>query len=69
MNDLIFGLTWEQIKLAQNKKPFRETIAKSRPLPLAQKDDIALLTEKGLNWLQNNQYHGVIDRLKNSKLI
>ena len=69
MNDLIFGLTWEQIKLAQNKQPYRANITKTSSLPIARKEDIVLLEEKGLTWLQNNGYHGVIDRLKNSKLI
>lgn len=37
--------------------------------PVATQEDIELLTDKGLAWLQENQYDGVIDRLKTSGLI
>ena len=68
MSDLIFGLTREQIQLAQQKKEYRQPLVHT-PNKSANQADIDLLETKGLKWLEENQYYGVIDRLKTSKLV
>jgi hypothetical protein len=69
MTDLVFGYTWEQIQNAQQGREFRHYIPVGTTKPLATEADVKLLVEKGLTWLVEQQFHGVIDRLKNSGLI
>lgn len=66
---LIFGYTWEQIQKAQQRQDFREYVVGETNKPQATEDDVKLLVDKGLQWLKDRQFFGVLDRLKNSGII
>lgn len=68
MSDLIFGKTWEEIQDMQQKK-YRPKVATSSSLPMATEDDVNLLRKYGLAGLEEKQFYGVIDRLKNSGIV
>jgi hypothetical protein len=69
-DDLIFGLTWNQIQDAQQKRPYRERVDLSRSgNPTATPEDIARLHTDGLAKLHADGMYGIIDRLKTSGMI
>ena len=64
--DTVFGLTWEQIQLAQQGKDFRGRVDTSVPAKSAATlEDLALLEKHGMQGLVDMQLFGVIDRLSN----
>lgn len=64
MSDLIFGMTLEQVQLAQQGKAFREHVPTDIPeLPGPTEKDLSLLAEHGIDGLKEMQLFGVIDRL------
>lgn len=68
-NRLIFGYTWKQIQKAQQRQDFKEYVSGEPNKPQANESDVKLLVEKGLSWLEEQQFFGVLDRLKNSGII
>jgi hypothetical protein len=66
--DLICGLSWEQIKKAQSGKPFRKFVDLSKQSMSAPTlEDLDLLAKHGMEGLKNLGFFGVIDRIKNRK--
>ena len=60
----ICGLYWEQIKLAQAGKPFREYIDLTKlAVSPPTEEDRELLAKHGMNGLKEMGFWGVIDRL------
>ncbi len=68
-NKLIFGKSWDEISSMQQKTHKSNRISGAIVKPIATDKDKALLTDKGIDWLTNEQFFGVIDRLRNSNLI
>ena len=67
-NNKIFGYEWSDIQAMQNGTYSRSPII-FKDKPLATDNDILLLHEKGIDYLEAEQLYGVIDRLRNSNLI
>lgn len=63
MSNLIFGYTWEQIKGAQQGRRLGEAIKGAPGRPAPHPHDLELLEKHGAEWLYDNDYYGVIDRL------
>lgn len=68
-SDLIFGHTWEEIQAMQRGEQRRAIDTGQSSLSFATRMDIELLRDKGLDWLENQSFFGVIDRLQNSGII
>ncbi len=70
MSDLIVGHTWEAIQRAQCGGRLNDRVI-SGPLvkPIATQADIELLAKHGIDGLREMQFHGVIGRLEESKLV
>lgn len=69
MEGKIFGRSWEDIQTMQGKTFVHTFAKKDSPKPQATPEDITLLEDKGILWLEKKQYFGVIDKLRNSGLI
>jgi len=71
MEDLIFGYTREQISAAQQGQPLTRQLPGVIPGycdPLLA-EDVSLLCKHGLNKLENEGYHNVVDRLAQAGLL
>lgn len=66
---LIFGLTWEQIQARQQRNYKPELVKPGTRLPMATQADIEMLRDKGIHYIKGNGLYGVIDRLQNSAII
>lgn len=69
MSDLIFGSTFEQIQQMQQGIYNPEMIRGPIDRPAATDKDLALFKKHGESGLLDMQYHGVLDRLRTSKII
>ena len=72
MNDLIFGYTWEQIQKAQQGGVLTQILpltAKAATSDICTKSDLDLFIKHGKGGLEDKQFYGVIDRLKQAGII
>ena len=72
MNDLIFGYTWEQIQKAQQGGVLAQILtltAKAATSDICTKSDLDLFIKHGESGLEDKQFYGVIDRLKQAEII
>lgn len=66
-NTKIFGYEWEEIKRAQMGSPLGRRLPAKTGLPLATPSDWTLLEQHGETGLRRLGYHGVLDRLENTR--
>ena len=66
MSKLIFGHTWEAIQRAQQGGNLHEKVIGPSSKPLATEKDWGMFEMLGQSGLEQLEYWGVIDRLKNS---
>ena len=69
MTNKILGYDWEDIQAMQQGTYQRETLPNEIVKPVARQEDVALLENNGLKWLEAKCYYGTIDRLKTSGLL
>ncbi len=63
MEDLICGLTWDQIQAAQQGKNYRVLVSDTIKPPKLNEGDLTLYKKHGAQGLKDMEYFGVLDRL------